>query len=95
MHLTGTMRPTSTVELVAEGHDRGSAYDALAAQVPAGQELVQAHFTMKDSVTTARGIIRSARVEPIEADGANYAAASAALEAQVPDGYVLLGCVIV
>lgn len=35
MRLTGSIRPTATTDIVAEGHDRGSAYDALAALVPA------------------------------------------------------------
>lgn len=91
MRLIGTIRPTATTELVAEGHDRGSAYEALEALVPAGHELIQAHFSMKSGVTTARGTIRPDRTETIEAEGADYAAANAALEAQVPDGYVLLG----
>jgi len=91
MRLIGTIRPTATTELVAEGHDRGSAYEALEALVPAGHELIQAHFSMKAGVTTARGTIRPDRPETIEAEGADYAAANAALEAQVPDGYVLLG----
>ncbi|GAA2453125.1 hypothetical protein [Agromyces soli] len=90
MRLTGTIRPTATTELVAEGHDRGSAYDALVALVPAGHVLVQAHFSMKEGVTTAKGVIRPDRVEAIEAEGPDYATANAALEAAVPDGYVLL-----
>jgi phosphotransferase system HPr-like phosphotransfer protein len=91
MRLIGSIRPTATTELVAEGNDRGSAYDALAALVPAGQELIQAHVSMKAGVTTARGVIRPNRTESIEADGADYVSANAALEALVPDGYVLLG----
>jgi len=91
MHLTGTIRPTATSELVAAGHDRGTAYQALTAQVPDGFELTRAHFAMKDGTTTATGVIRAVRTEPIEADGPDYATANAALEAQVPDGYVLLG----
>lgn len=90
MRLTGTIRPTATTELVAEGHDRGSAYDALVALVPAGHVLVQAHFSMKEGVTTAKGVIRPDRVETIEAEGPDYQAANAALEAAVPEGYVLL-----
>ncbi len=90
MRLTGSIRPTATTELVAEGHDRGSAYEALEALVPAGHELVRAHFSMKDGVTTAIGVIRPDRVEPIEAEGTDYAAANAALLAAVPEGYVLL-----
>ncbi len=90
MRLTGTIRPTATTELVAEGHDRGSAYDALLALVPAGHVLVQAHFSMKEGVTTATGVNRPDRVEAREAEGPDSATANAALEAAVPDGYVLL-----
>lgn len=91
MRLVGTIRPTATTELVAEGHDRGSAYEALEALVPAGHELVRAHFSMKNGVTTGTGVIRPDRVEAIEAEGADYEAANASLVAQVPDGYVPLG----
>ncbi|MFF2493266.1 hypothetical protein [Agromyces sp. NPDC058064] len=90
MHLTGTIRPTTASEIVADGHDRGSAYDALSAQVPDGFELARAHFSMKAGTTTATGVIRAARTEEITAEGAGYAAACAALEAEVPDGYQLL-----
>lgn len=93
MRLTGTIRPTSTSELVAAGHDRGSAYDALNAQVPPGHILLRAHFDMKGGVTTATGVIRPDRTEPVEAEGVDYAAASAALRARIPDGYLLLQAV--
>ena len=35
VRLVGTIRPTQTAELEAVGHDRASAYEALAALVPA------------------------------------------------------------
>lgn len=93
MRLTGTVRPTSTTELVAAGHDRSSAYEALAAQVPPGHILLRAYFDMKAGVTTGTGVIRADRTEPIEADGADYASAAAALRAQVPAGFQLLQAV--
>lgn len=95
MRLIGNVRPIAANEIVAAGHDRGSAYDALSTQVPEGFDLIQAHFTMKDGVTTAKGVIRATRTEDVVADGADYDSANAALEAQVPDGYVLLGRTIV
>ncbi|MGX5695785.1 hypothetical protein ACWKWP_06270 [Agromyces soli] len=91
MRLVGTIRPTQTAELEAVGHDRASAYEALAALVPAGHELLQAHFSMKAGVVTAKGVIRPDRTEQIEADGPSYEAADASLRAQVPPGYILLG----
>lgn len=94
MRLTGTIRPTLTTELEAAGHDRGSAYEALVALVPAGHELVRAHFSMSGGVTTGKGEIRPARVEQIEAEGASYAEAKAALQRLVPDGYVLLSLAV-
>ncbi|WP_255681792.1 hypothetical protein [Agromyces cavernae] len=39
-------------------------------------------------------MIRSDRVEQIEAEGPSYEAANAALQALVPEGYVLLACYI-
>ena len=44
MRLTGTIRPNTTTELAAAGHDRGSAFDALSAQMPPGHVLTRAHF---------------------------------------------------
>lgn len=90
MRLIGSIRPTKTTKLEAAGHDRGSAYDALAELVPPGHELVQAHFSMKAGVTTGSGVIRPDRIEQIEAEGPNYDAAHAALRALVPDSYRLL-----
>ncbi|MFB6611810.1 hypothetical protein ACFCVO_15885 [Agromyces sp. NPDC056379] len=90
MRLTGLIRPSSTADLVAAGHDRGSAYEALVAQVPPGHSLLRAHFDMAAGVTTATGVIRPDRTEPVDAEGANYTAATAALREQVPDGYLLL-----
>jgi len=95
MRITGSVRPTATSEIVAAGHDRGSAYAALAAQVPEGFELTRAHFAMKDGTTTATGVIRATRTEDVVADGTDYESANAALEAQVPDGYLLLGRTII
>ncbi|MFD4111636.1 hypothetical protein ACFWWU_36595 [Streptomyces sp. NPDC058650] len=94
MRLTGTIRPNTTTELVASGHDRGSAYEALGAQVQSGHTLTRAHFAMKAGVTTATGEIRPDRTEPVEAEGATYTSAAAALRAQVPAGYVLLQAVV-
>lgn len=48
---------------------------------------------MKGGVTTATGEIRPDRTEAVEAEGADYAAAAAALRTQVPAGYVLLQAV--
>jgi hypothetical protein len=95
VRLVGTIRPIQTAELEAVGHDRASAYDALAALVPDGHELLEAHFSMKSGVVTAKGVIRPARTEQIEAEGPSYEAADAALRQQVPEGYVLLGRTVV
>ncbi len=95
MRLVGTIRPTQTAELEAVGHDRASAYEALSALVPEGHELLQAHFSMKAGVVTAKGVIRPARAEQIEVEAPSYEAADAALRERVPEGYVLLGRTIV
>ncbi|MGH3705180.1 MAG: hypothetical protein ACRDT9_11170 [Agromyces sp.] len=61
MRMIGTIRSKSTSEIVAAGHGRGSAYEALEAQVPPGHVLLRAHFSMSAGVTTATGVIRADR----------------------------------
>lgn len=90
MKLIGAIRPTATSELVAEGHDRGSADEAVRELIPDGFEAVQVAFSMKAGITTATAKIRATRVEQLEAEGATYETADAALRALVPEGYVLL-----
>ncbi|MFE6966756.1 hypothetical protein ACFVAJ_16730 [Agromyces sp. NPDC057679] len=90
MQLIGSIRPKKTTSIKASGHDRGSAYQALAAEVPPGSELIQAHFSMKAGVTGSTGKHRAVGATPIEASGTSYDEAIASLHALVPEGYVLL-----
>jgi len=95
MKVHGLIQSSATQELTAEADDAQAARALIEEQVPEGFELLQVHNAMpRGGRVIATGIIRASAVRELEADGADYAAASAALRAQVPPDHRLLSIVV-
>ena len=91
MRIRGLVQSKVVTELTAEADDAQAARELIEAQVPEGYELVQVHNSMpRGGRVIATGQIRLAAVDELEASGADYAAARAALLAQIPEDHRLL-----
>jgi hypothetical protein len=88
--LRGTIRSTETREAEAEGGTIGEAREAATGALDLdGFELLQV-ITVASKATgesTVRATARSKATQPHEATGPSYAAALAAFNASVPDGW--------
>ncbi|WP_102193221.1 hypothetical protein [Microbacterium aurantiacum] len=84
--LVALVRPRESCTVTVEGKNVTDLRGELAAQVPAGWELVSAHATMKaGGIRTVEGRYeRRDGTQEIEADDMT------ALEAKVPDGWQML-----
>lgn len=90
------IQSAETTDLTAEADDAQSAREAIEAQVPDGYDLIQVHNSMpRGGRVIATGVIRPAAVDTVEADGADYAAAKAAIVSQLPPGYRVLSYQVV
>lgn len=94
MHIRGLIQPKVVTELTAEADDAQAARELIEAQVPEGYELIQVHNSMpRGGRTIATGQIRLAEVTELDATGADYATARAALLAQIPEDHRLLSVI--
>ena len=92
MKLAGTIRPTETMEVDAEGDDLEAARAAALAKLPAGYELIRVSSLR---TTASQGVVvhavgRVSAGREITAAGQGYDAARAALLTEVPAGHQLL-----
>jgi hypothetical protein len=95
MKVRGLIQSSETTELTAEADDAETARQLVEEQVPDGFELIQVHNAMpRGGRVIATALIRPVAVTEIEADGADYASARAALRAALPEGQRLLSIVI-
>jgi len=95
MKVRGLIQSSGTRELTAEADDAQAARALIEEQVPEGFDLLQVHNAMpRGGRVIATGVIRESAVRELEAEGPDYAAASAALRAQVPPEHRLLTIVV-
>lgn len=84
-------RETATREITQEAQDVTEARRLIEEQVPAGFEIIRLDVGKTETGSLVTGILRTTEVSYIEAEGADYEAARAALKAQLPEGCMTLG----
>jgi hypothetical protein len=96
MIVYGTARSTKTWEHEGSGADAGAARAEAIRGVPDGFDLVDVQtLTAKPGEpVTMKAFARSTQSQPVEADGADEAAALTALRAAVPPGWLLLSVTV-
>lgn len=97
MKLAAIVRPSATVTVEGAGIGVDELRASVLAQAPDGHELAQllVNFGRVEGNLVGKGVFRVTATTPIEAEGRDYPAARAALEALVPEGHVLLSAKVV
>lgn len=93
MKLVAVIRPNTTTDVRGKGLGVDELRADILAQAPAGHELIQVLVDGgrdSDGDLVATGTFRPTKTQQIEADGADYSAASKAVDGLVPDGWVVL-----
>ncbi|GAB2515336.1 hypothetical protein [Paramicrobacterium agarici] len=93
--LSSSYRTTETDQITQDAEDVTAAREMIEKAVPDGFEIIQLDIGKTEEGARVTGIIRSTTITPIEASGPDYPSALEALRAQVPDGCVSTGILIV